>query len=198
MGESADRRCRDFNSVRRPRHRGGAGDGGRTLNIAHDLKTETHAARSLLLSIRDVVDGDEEATSDAIEGETDLFEAIHAALMRLAELDAYAEGIKIHMSTMKARAERFDAQADKIRAAITHAMETVGVKKIERDIATVSLRSSPPKVVVTSEADIPSSYWKEPPPVIDKKAILDALKAKQAVPGAQLSNQSTTVQIRWK
>lgn len=168
------------------------------MNIAHDLKTETHAARSLLLSIRDVVDGDEEATSDAIEGETDLFEAIHAALMRLAELDAYAEGIKIHMSTMKARAERFDAQADKIRAAITHAMETVGVKKIERDIATVSLRSSPPKVVVTSEADIPSSYWKEPPPVIDKKAILDALKAKQAVPGAQLSNQSTTVQIRWK
>lgn len=168
------------------------------LNIAHDLKTETHAARSLLLSIRDIVDGDEGATFDAIEGETDLFEALQSALVRLAELDAYAEGIKAHIEAMKARAARFDAQAEKIRAAITSAMEEVGLKKIERDIATVSLRASPPKVVITSEADIPSSFWKEPPPVLDKKAILEALKGNQHVPGAELSNRSTAIQIRWK
>lgn len=168
------------------------------MTITQDLKIEADAARSLLLSIRDVVDGDEEATSDAVEGETDLFEAVQRALERLAELNAYTEGLKLHLSAMKARADRFDTQADKIRAALANALDAAGLKKIERDIGTVSLRTSPPKVVVVSEADVPSAYWKEPPPVLDKKAILDALKAKQDVPGATLSNQSPSVQIRWK
>lgn len=168
------------------------------MDIVRELSIEAEAARSLLANIRDAIDGDAAAASDAVEGETDLFEAVHAALARLAELDAYSDGLKLHMESMRARAQRFEAQGEKIRAAIVAAMETAGVKKIERDIATVSLRSSPPRVVVTSEADVPSAFWKEPAPVLDRKAIADALKSNTPVPGAQLSNQATTCQIRWR
>jgi hypothetical protein len=168
------------------------------MDIVRTLHLEAEAARSLLRSLHTVLDGDDQAQADAVEGETNLHEAVDAALSRLAEIDAYIASLISRIEDMRARKDRFAAQADAIRAALVAAMEAAGLKRLERDVATVSLRPSPPRVVITSEADVPSAFWTEPRPVLDRKAIADALKAGQSVPGAELSNQVTTCQIRWK
>lgn len=167
-------------------------------DIAHTLSREAEAAASLVANMKDVLAGDDDLTADTIEGKTGLVEAIHAAVARLAEIEAHHEAIKSQMGNLKKRADRFDAQAERLRAAITLAMDMATIKKVELPIATVSLRSVPPKVVIASEADIPSDFWKQPDPVLDRKAILEALKAKQPVAGAELSNGGMSITVRFQ
>jgi hypothetical protein len=64
-------------------------------------------------------------------------------------------------------------------------------------IATLTRKPVPPKVQILDEAAIPSQFWKRADPALDKKAIGDALKAKQDVPGATLSNGGETISLRW-
>ncbi|MGE0857439.1 MAG: siphovirus Gp157 family protein [Hyphomicrobiaceae bacterium] len=45
---------------------------------------------------------------------------------------------------------------------------------------------------------IPSEFWKPQPPRLDKKVVLDALKAGAVVPGAELSNGGETLSMRVK
>ena len=92
--------------------------------------------------------------------------------------------------------QRFEQQRDSIRTAIATAMEAGGIKKVEHAIGTVSLKTVPPKAIITNEADIPARFWRPSDPKLDKRAVLDALKSSEAVPGAELSNGSMTIQIK--
>ena len=72
-------------------------------------------------------------------------------------------------------------------------------RNIRLDSRTVYLSKVAPKVVVENEAEIPSRFWTtpEPPaPKLDKKALKDALAAKEAVPGARLDNGSISLRMR--
>ena len=77
-------------------------------------------------------------------------------------------------------------------------MEETGLEKLTEPDFTVSLRISPPGVVITSEADIPEWFWIPQDPKLDKRAILDAIKAGTAVSGAQLSNSKISLAVRTK
>jgi Siphovirus Gp157 len=52
--------------------------------------------------------------------------------------------------------------------------------------------------LILDEAILPAKFWKAQDPKLDKKAVLDALKAKEDVPGASLSNGGETISIRVK
>ena len=168
------------------------------LNINRELEIEAEAARSLLANIRAVIEDDEEATVDAIEGETNLIEVITQAVERVAQLESFEEATKIRLDAIKARRDRFARQAENIRTALVAAMGAAGLKKLELPVATISCKPVPPKANVFNEADIPSQFWKAQSPKLDLKAITDALKAKTVIPGASLSNGSETVSIRFK
>lgn len=163
--------------------------------IAHTLTRETEAARILLSTYANILSADDEAKSDAIEGETDLLEAIRSGLVRLTEIDVLVDGAKTLQKTLKSRVERLETQAETIRTAIGVAMEVAEKRRLETDIGTVSLKRLSPALRVIEESDIPPQFWKPQDPKLDKKALIDALKAKQDVPGAELSNGGVTVQI---
>lgn len=167
-------------------------------DIKRNLELEAEAARSLLLNIRAIVADDEEATVDAIEGETNLIEAIGFAVDRVSELEAFSEATKGRLDALKARRDRFERQAENIRTALLVALGTIGMKKIELAQATLACRQVPPKASITAEADIPPQFWKPQPPKLDLKSITEALKAQTAVPGATLTNGGETISIRFK
>lgn len=172
-----------------------AGAGGRVVEVIDGLRLETQAARALIEQMRDLVGDDEEMIATAIEGETDLHEAIASAFARLGELKALGSGIDNMVCALKARADRFERQQDLIREAIRLAMETAELKRIELPMGTISMKAVPPKAIVLDEPSIPSRFWKAQDPKLDRKAVLDALKANEVVPGAQLSNGSQTIQV---
>lgn len=161
-----------------------------------DLYTQTEAARVLLSNMRDVIGDDEELALSTIEGETGLLEAIDEAVNRLSEIKSLVSGTQSRIDELKTRADRYEAQAERIRTAIMNAMQMAGVKKLERSEATLSIRSVPPKAIVKAEADIPADYWKAQAPKLDLKALTAALKDGASIPGAELSNGGETLSIR--
>lgn len=163
--------------------------------IVRNLSIEADIARSLLANIRDVIGDDEEMAADAVEGETNLIEVIEAAIARIAELEGFEASIKAHMASLRERKDRFGKQADMLRQAVLVAMGMADLKKIELPGATVSRKSVPPKAEIISGADIPAKFWKPADPTLDLKAVLAALKAKEQVPGAVLSNGGETLAI---
>jgi len=168
------------------------------MDISRDLHVQGEAARNLLLNIKDIVEDDAELIETAIEGETSLKEAISAAVDRILELDAYEEAIATQISSLQVRRERFEHQSERIKAAIHVAMGQAELRKLELTQATLGVRAVPAKCEITDEAMIPSKFWKVQAPRLDKKSVLDALKAKEDVPGAVLSNGGETLSLRVK
>ena len=160
------------------------------------LHDESAAAKALIESLNHLLADDEQATADAIEGETNLNEAIADAVKRLLELETLQASIAGMVDKLEARSSRFKDQHARIREAISMAMEAAGIRKAELSIATISLRPTPPKVEVTDEQSIPAVFWKTGEPRLDKRAVMDALKEKQDVPGAMLSNGGVSISVR--
>lgn len=165
--------------------------------LTRDLQREAQAAAALVANIRDAIGDDEDAKIDMIEGETSLKEVLEAAAQRLAVLDANIEAIKKVRDDLSKRAARFERQDELLRTAIVSALADADLKKVELATATLSRSPSPPKVIVTSEADIPADYWKRAEPTLDKRKLGAVLKDGTQVPGATLSNQSETLRVKY-
>lgn len=179
------------------RVRSGARDAGNeNRGVAHALVVETSNARNLLADMRDLLGDDADLIATTIEGETELTEVASKALGRILELNGMMDGIANMMASLKDRGERLQQQRDNLRTLLGVAMETGCIKKLETPLATASLRAVPPKAEIIDEAAIPARFWKPQEPKLDRKAVLDALKAKEPVPGATLSNGGMTVSIK--
>ena len=170
-------------------------------DAAHDLQREVEAARVLLANYQDLLGDDAMAQADAVEGETNLHEALRAALVRVAEIDALCEGLVAMATRIDTRCHRLKEQGKTIRVAMCAAMEIAGLKRFETDIATLTRKPTAKSVVIVEEAEIPAQFWKAQEPKLDKAELLRALKeadeSGERIPGAVLSNGGETVQIKW-
>ena len=174
---------------------------------AEALQRQATAARALLEDMREDVEGDEELVHDTVEGETDFFEAVKKALEEINDNMATQEGCAAMAKRNKERGDRAKRRAEKLRGLVDRAFQMAEVKSHNFNVATVTSKKIAPGLVVTDEAAIPSEYFKTPDPVLDKKKLLDAIKANKdktdddgkpiSIPGAQLSNGGMTIQIKW-
>jgi hypothetical protein len=160
------------------------------------VSREAQAAKMLLDSVHQHFCDDEDAAITVVEGETSLLEVIDEVLVRITEIDAHCDGIDAAIAKLGARKNRLKVQAERLKASLLLALDTIEAKKLERPSATLSIAKIPDKAVITSEESIPSSFLVEKTEIKpDKKAILAALKAGEAVPGAELSNGGVTLRI---
>ncbi len=159
-----------------------------------DAKREAQAAKALRESVS-ALDGDDTLLADMIEGETGLFEIIDRLLDRISENAAMVEGTVAQEGRLYERKTRFQKRIADDRALIEQAMMIADLPKIERPTATLSLAKRQPQAVIETESDIPAEFWKAPAPVLDKKALIAALKD-GPVPGASLSNAAPSLTIR--
>ena len=141
---------------------------------------------------------DETTLLDTLEGATDLNEAIGEVVRSALEDEAMLNGLKGRLEDLKSRLARIKHRLEKKREVALAVMEDTGIEKLMEPDFTVSLRVSPPGVVITSEEDIPEWFWVPQDPKLDKRAILDAIKAGTAVTGAELSNSKISLAVRTK
>ncbi|MGA7324832.1 MAG: siphovirus Gp157 family protein [Rhodomicrobium sp.] len=169
------------------------------------LKKEIEAAQTLMVHLRALhLADDEAAVHDAIEGETDLFEALGEAVKQTGDDETAIKALKDYQQTLRSRCDRLKSRVEATRAAIATALDAAGLKKEVTPFGTVSLANAKPKAIIIEEADVPARFWITPPPVqpdpyIDEKALLDALLAcppGQRIAGAQLCNGGFVVTIR--
>ena len=159
------------------------------------LARETEAAAVLRKSLAEFED-DEDLLRDTIEGQTSLHEMIATVLDSIEQDNEHVTGIGKRADDLGVRQQRLKKRIARKRALIEQAMAVGEIKTLELAEATVSLRRAPPKLVVENEADVPSSYWVAQDPKLDRKALTQALRDGDQVPGASLDNGGLSVTIR--
>jgi hypothetical protein len=170
--------------------------------VEFTLRRQAEAAKKLLSTLKTTGDSeDEELVADTIEGETGLVEAIDAALAEIDECEILITGMKAKEEAFAERRRREENKAERIKALIEQAMLTTEQMKLKLPSATLTLTQRAPGLIVSNEADIPTKFWVEqerPAPKLDRKALTAALRAKEAIPGANLDNGSVALSVRRK
>lgn len=161
----------------------------------HGINRQAVAAAELIRALGEDAD-DETLIHDTVEGETDFFEAVGRALDEIGECEIMAAGISDMQKRLSDRLTRANNRAEKLRGLIDQAFQMAEVKSHKFPTATIASKSIPRKLIVTDESQIPTRFFKPQPPKLDRKELLDALKNGEAVPGADMSNGGTTIQIR--
>lgn len=162
------------------------------------LSRESMAAVELLADLaRDDSDLglDADFAHDVIEGETNLIEAIEAAIREIDECEIIAEGCRAKAAEVVRRRARAEARAERVRAMIERAMLLADLPTAKLPTATVTLKRLPPRPVVTDESAIPAEFWLPQPPKLDKAAVVAAAKD-HPVPGTEFNNGGIALQIR--
>lgn len=165
-------------------------------DVVTALIEERRAAEALRETLGKLGEMDEDTIRDTIEGETNLQEAIAGAVALLTNAEIMQGGLKAKLAELDARKVRYDNRVTFIRTAIEQAMVIGNLPSMELPDATLSLSKRAPGLVITDEAKIPARFWKPQDPVIDKKAIAEALKAKEEVAGASLGAGTVSLTIR--
>ncbi len=168
------------------------------LSADRSILRETETAKRLIADMRS---DDEQLVTDSIEGETGLFEAIEAALSEIDECEILIIGLEEKIKAFDARKKQAKDRAERMRALIERAMVETEQQSFRLPAGTLSLKKVPPALVITNEADIPAAFWVEqerPAPKLDKKALLEALKENETIPGAALDNGSVSLTVRRK
>ena len=133
----------------------------------------------------EIGDGDDRLLLDTIEGQTSVFDIID----RLAE-QSIAD--KLLAERGAERLKRLEARADRARSTIQRMMEALGVPKLERSIATMTVADGPRAVIVTDQQALPEFYWRKAP---DKVQLARDLKAGKQIAGAELANGAPVLRI---
>ncbi len=149
--------------------------------------------------LADEADSDPQAMADTLEGVSGEIEAKAVAVaMVIGNIEADADAIDEAAKQMTARAKRLRNRIEALKAYLLVNMEACNFSRISCEFFTISLRKNPPRVEITDAEQVPDAYrvWPEPPPpTIDRRALLEALKAGESIPGVQLG-QSSRVEIR--
>lgn len=160
------------------------------------IQREIEAAKVLREQIAVLANGDEDFIRDAIEGETGLLEMVAALVANEGEDKALLSGLDTYQSGLEVRRDRIKKRIELRRTLIASALEIAGRKKLETPSGTAALTAVRPTPIIQDEGEIPSKYWKQGQPTLDRKALSEDLKAGVPVPGATLSNGGQTVTIR--
>jgi hypothetical protein len=167
----------------RPRNGAGGTAKRRGRDPDYRLRKESHAARLLLAGLAEMgLENDDQLLGDAVEGETDLIEAIAAALDGIDEDEVLVAGIEEKLRQLADRKKAAKERIGRRRGLIEQAMAIAWTDQpLRLPSATLSLSRRPRDIVITEEADIPAPFWipqPPPPPKLDKKALRDRLRSR--------------------
>lgn len=115
----------------------------------------------------------------SIESETDFKEVLDTFLDAEANAAALAKAIAGRIDNLQARKARIEKRQEYVRSLIQVGIEIAGSDSVETPVATVGLNRSPPKAIVTEEADVPAAYWKPQAPKIDQAKLTGYVRERQ-------------------
>lgn len=155
----------------------------------------THqAVRTALL--RDFPGLDDETLADTLEGLTDLHDMLCALLQSTLDDQTLLQGLTARLADMKARHARLSTRIDKKRALVLACMRDASIARLTQPDYSAFVGKARPSLVILSESEIPSPFWKPQAPVLDRHALVMALKRGEGVAGAALSTAGLQLSVR--
>jgi Siphovirus Gp157 len=143
-------------------------------------------------------DLDDDVLIDTVDGMTNLSEMLaEITRSRLDDL-SLCDALRTRIRDMQERLTRISGRADTKQRIVSNTMEDVGLSKVVEPDFTLSLRKQPPKLQVTDETTVPSEFWRQQAPKLDRQTLIAALKAGEKIAGALLNNGGVTISVRTK
>lgn len=149
-----------------------------------------------LIYLLDTLDG---LQPDDIEARVELEEALTRAVRAeikkvdgishmLAHFESQAQLAAAESKRLQLRKKAFERSGERLEIYVRNAMALAGVKKLEGETTTLSLRNAPASVLITNFEAVPAEYKEiRTEVVVDKDSVKKALKGGTKVPGAELS-----------
>lgn len=124
-------------------------------------------------------------TLEAIE------EAIEMKIENIAKIvkttESEAEIVKLEEKRLAEKRKALENSAERLKQYAEDELRKTGIQKVKGKLFTIALQKNPPSVEVLSESDIPEDYIRVvTQKSVDKKSILEVLKAGEFVPGVSL------------
>lgn len=107
----------------------------------------------------------------------------------IRNLDSESKLIKEEEERLKSRRQAIENKRDRIKEWLKSNMELAGIEKLKTTTHTIAIQNNPPAVQIINEDKIPGKFLTLVPEhyEVNKKAIGDALKSGENVPGAELT-----------
>lgn len=138
----------------------------------------------------------EQAIRDTLEGVEGEFQEKAVALVKVTKnMDADIAALDAEIKRLQQRKRALENNQARMRDYLRENMERTGIRKISCPLFTISCVPGRQIAEVENESALPCQYVRvkrEP----DKKAIADALKAGEDVPGARLAQAKSSIRIR--
>lgn len=152
-----------------------------------------------LLSMAEDPDIDPQALADTMEGIEGALEdkaENYAKVIRTLEGDAAA--CDAESKRLRNKKQTIENNIKRMKAALQMAMEATGKTKFKTALFSFGIRKNPASVVIDAAdvRDFPEEYVIESEPVLDKKALKDALKNGVDLSGLCHLEQSESLSIR--
>ena len=136
------------------------------------------------------------ALRNALDEVQEQFDLKAESIIRyIRNLDAQSSALKAEEDRLAARRKAIDNKAAWLRDYIADQMRAMGLREVKAGIFEAKFRKNPASLTITNKALIPAQYFIAQEPRIDNAAIKEALKAGQAIDGAELV-QGETLAIR--
>ena len=142
-----------------------------------------------------IVEGAEglEETLESIEGAIE--DKLESYAMVIRNIESDVEGLKAEEKRLADRRRVMENGIKRMKGNMQDAMSSTGEKKIKGEKFTFTIQKNPPSLKVLDESIIPKEFFVEVAPSLDKKAVMERLKANEEIPGAQIS-QGESLRIR--
>lgn len=141
---------------------------------------------------------------DGTEGLEDTLESIEGALsdklesyaMVIRNIESDVEGLKGEEKRLADRRKTMENGIKRMKVSMQDSMSSTGERKIQGEKFTFTVQKNPPALKLLDESLIPKEFVAVTTiSTIDKKAIMERLKANDEIPGAQIS-QGESLRIR--
>jgi hypothetical protein len=170
------------------------------------MSTSLYVLTDQLRGLQALADSDADIPEEVLR---DTLEGIEGAIqvkatnvgMFVRNQESLADAIEEAAKAMKERAARVRRRSDSIRQYLLANLTAAGITSVESPELAIKIKKNPPAVIVDDESAVPDQFKTLPPPPpppaprVDKKAVADAIKAGEQVPGCRLE-QGTRLEIK--
>lgn len=142
---------------------------------------------------------DDEALVGAFETATeDLAIKLENCCKYIKNEEAVIAGLKEEEERLNAKRKAKENAIKRLKALMQDAMTAAGEKKIQCGTFTTSIQNNAPSVVMDEQyiENVPAEYLRIREPEVDKKKILDDLKAGKDLTGLAHLQQTASIRIR--
>jgi len=129
------------------------------------------------------------AIEDALESKAE------ACCQFIKTLEAEAEAFKTEEDRLRQRRQALENGAERVKRMLESTLLALDIREVTAGTFKVKIQLNNPSVRVDDEAQIPKGYFIPVDPKLDRKSILEALKAGDEVPGCSIQ-RTESIRIR--